>query len=293
VAAAFAAALALAVAGVVVSSRSGSSSAHHPSVARATFPPVTGTLGASLTRRRFRTGPAASAAQLAAVERLARYGLPLFCGGRSKRVVALTFDDGPGPYTGLAIRKLRENHLRATFFLVGKQISAYPGWARREKPVAVMGDHTLTHPFLPALGGAEMVEQIGGAKTLIEHATGERVVLFRPPYEGRTPAIDREAKALGLLEVLWNVDSGDSLGAEYAGIEHNVLAGLHPGSIILMHENHGQTIRALPRIFRALGEDHLRAVTVPELVEQDPPPLAQLRAGGHGCGVFKLAGNGA
>jgi hypothetical protein len=59
-----------------------------------------------------------------------------------------------------------------------------------------------------------------------------------------------------------------------------------------MHENRGQTIRALPRIFRALGEDHLRAVTVPELVEQDPPSLAQLRAGGHGCAQFRQAGNG-
>jgi peptidoglycan/xylan/chitin deacetylase (PgdA/CDA1 family) len=233
-----------------------------------------------------------STAQLAAVERLARYGLPLFCGGRSKRVVALTFDDGPGPYTGLAIRKLRENHIRATFFLVGKQIGAYPGWVRRERPVAAMGDHTLTHPFLPALGQAEMVEQIAGAKPLIEHAGGERVVLFRPPYEGRTPAIDHEARALGMLEVLWNVDSGDSLGAEYAGIEHNVLAGLHPGSIILMHENRGQTIRALPTIFAALGRDHLRAVTVPELVEEDPPSLVQLRAGGGGCGVVHGSGNG-
>jgi peptidoglycan/xylan/chitin deacetylase (PgdA/CDA1 family) len=295
---AFAAALALAVAGVVVASRSASPSASHPSGAGATPRAVVGALApnAALGTPRgvgsYSAGPAPSAAEIAAVERLVRYGLPLFCGARSKRVVALTFDDGPGPYTGLAIRKLRQNHLRATFFLVGKQIRAYPGGARREKPVAAMGDHSLTHPFLPALAQPEMVQEIAGAKTLIEHATREPVVLFRPPYEGRTPAIDSEAKALGMLEVLWNVDSGDSLGTEYAGIEHNVLAGLHPGSIILMHENRGQTIRALPTIFAALERDHLRAVTVPELVEQDRPSLTQLRAGGHGCGVSKQAGNG-
>jgi peptidoglycan/xylan/chitin deacetylase (PgdA/CDA1 family) len=203
-------------------------------------------------------GPAAargrrSEAQLGAVERLAAYGLPLFCGGRSKRMVALTFDDGPSPYTRLAIAKLRKHHLRVTFFLVGKQIRAFPGLARLEKPVGVVGDHTMTHPFLPALPRAEMVQEIAGAKALIEHVTAQPVVLFRPPYEGRTPAIDREVRALGMLEVLWNVDSGDSLGANYAGIERNVLAGLHPGSIILMHENHGQTIRALLTIFAALA----------------------------------------
>jgi peptidoglycan/xylan/chitin deacetylase (PgdA/CDA1 family) len=232
-------------------------------------------------------------AQLAAVERLVAYGMPLFCGGRSKRMVALTFDDGPGSYTRLAIAKLHKHHLRATFFLVGKQIRAFPGLAPLENRVGVVGDHTMTHPFLPALPRTEMVQEIAGAKALIEHVTARPVVLFRPPYEGRTPAIEREVRALGMLEVLWNVDSGDSLGARYAGIERNVLAGLHPGSIILMHENRGQTIRALLTIFAALARDHLHAVTIPELVEEDPPSLAQLRAGGRGCGVWLQAGNGA
>ena len=230
--------------------------------------------------------------QLAAVRRLASYGLPLFCGGRSKRMVALTFDDGPGPYTKLAIAKLRKAHLRATFFLVGKEVLAYPGLAQLEKPVAAVGDHTMTHPFLPALSPAAIVQQIAGAKTVIEQAADQPVVLFRPPYEGRTPAIDSQVRALGLFEVLWNVDSADSLGANYAGIERNVLAGLRPGSIILMHENRGQTIRALPVIFAALARDHLRAVTVPELVAEDPPSLPRLKAGERGCSVSLRSGSG-
>ncbi len=231
-------------------------------------------------------GPASrTQAELAAVGRVASYGLPLYCGGRSKKVVALTFDDGPGPYTRLAVAKLLKHHLRATFFLVGKEIRAYPGLAALENAVAAVGDHTLTHPYLPGLSQAEMVQQIAGNKVLIEHATGQHVVLFRPPYGAHTPAIDREVKQLGMLQVLWTVDSRDSLGANYAGIEHNVLAGLHPGSIILMHENHGQTIRAMLTIFAALERDHLRAVTIPELMEQDPPTPAQLRAGGLGCGA--------
>jgi peptidoglycan/xylan/chitin deacetylase (PgdA/CDA1 family) len=298
VASALAAALVLTVVGIVVSSRSGSPSPTHAGLAGATPRSLVGALAPFALLRahpaRARGGSAApSAAQLADVERLARYGLPLFCGGSSKRLVALTFDDGPGPYTHFAVRKLRQHHLRATFFLVGKQIRAQPGWPHRETRVAALGDHTLTHPFLPALAQPEMVEEIAGAKTLIERGGGERVVLFRPPYEGRSPAIDREAKVLGLLEVLWNVDSGDSEGAEHAGIERNVLAGLHPGSIILMHENRGQTIRALPTIFAALHRDHLRAVTIPELVAEDPPSLAQFRAGGRGCPVYQQTSNGA
>jgi peptidoglycan/xylan/chitin deacetylase (PgdA/CDA1 family) len=216
----------------------------------------------------------------------------LYCGGSSRPLVALTFDDGPGVYTHYAIAKLRKHHLRATFFLVGKEIRAWPGLAQREKPVAAFGDHTMTHPFLPALPRSAIVAEIADAKSLIARTTGEPVVLFRPPYEGRNAAIDSEVRALGMLEVLWNVDSADSLGANYAGIERNVIAGLHPGSIILMHENRGQTIRALRAIFDALRRRHLRAVSVPTLVAEDPPSLAQLRAGGHGCGVSLRAGNG-
>ncbi len=260
-------------------------SAHQarPSVSAAAAPPAH---GPRVTRG------ASQSAQLAAVTRLAAHGLPLFCGGRSKPLVALTFDDGPGPYTRLAIAKLRKHHLRATFFLVGKELRAFPGLAPLEPAVAAVGDHTLTHPFLPSLPQGEMVHEIAGAKALIERASAQRVVLFRPPYEGRTFEIDRAVRGLGMLQVLWNVDSRDSLGANYAAIERNVIAGLRPGSIILMHENHGQTIRALLNIFAALARTHLHAVTIPELVARDPPSLAQLRAGGHGCGVSPQTGQG-
>ena len=275
-------ALGLAVAALLLARGSGRSV--HRALAAAPVPAAVRPLALRRVAASSRPG------QLAAVKRLVAYGLPLFCGGHSKRMVALTFDDGPGPYTTLAIAKLRKQHLRATFFLVGKEVRAHPRLARLEKPVAALGDHTMTHPFLPALSHAAMVQEIAGAKTLIERAGGQAVVLFRPPYEGRTPAIDSEVRALGMLEVLWSVDSGDSLGANYAGIERNVLAGLRPGSIVLMHENRGQTIRALPTIFVALARDHLRAVTVPELVAGDPPSLAQLRAGGRGCDVRPRAG---
>jgi peptidoglycan/xylan/chitin deacetylase (PgdA/CDA1 family) len=235
----------------------------------------------------------AAAAELAAVRRLARLGLPVFCGGPTRRMVALTFDDGPGVYTQLAVKKLRQQHLLATFFLVGKEIRAFPRLVQTEEPVAAFGDHTMTHPFLPALASSTMAWEIGAARTLIERATGQQIVLFRPPYEGRTAAIDREVKSLGMLQVLWNVDSRDSFGVtNYLAIERNVIAGLRPGSIILMHENHGQTIRALPVIFAALAHRGLRAVTVPELLSQDPPSAAQLRRGLGGCPVSLASGNG-
>src|SRR5205807_10221654 len=127
--------------------------------------------------------------------------------------------------------------------------------------------------------------EIADAKRAIERSSGGPVFLFRPPYGARDAAIDRLVRGLGLLEVLWTVDSRDSLGANYAQIERNVIAGLHPGAIILMHENHGQTIRAMINIFAAIRRKGLRAVSVPQLLADDPPSAAQPRDGGLGCGV--------
>jgi peptidoglycan/xylan/chitin deacetylase (PgdA/CDA1 family) len=95
-----------------------------------------------------------------------------------------------------------------------------------------------------------------------------------------------------MVEILWTVDSADSLGADYAGIARNVIAGLHPGAIILMHENRGQTIRAMLPIFAALARRHLRTESVPQLLAEDPPSVAQLRAGGSGCGSHVRASGG-
>jgi peptidoglycan/xylan/chitin deacetylase (PgdA/CDA1 family) len=231
-------------------------------------------------------------AQQAAVAKLASYSLPVYCAGPHGHDLAFTFDDGPGPYTHYAITKLRQAGQTATFFAVGRSITNYPGWLQREERVATIGDHTMTHPVLPEMSATEIDQQISGAKSMIQRATGQTVQLFRPPYGSRNATVDGIAKQMGLLEIIWNVDSADSLGANYAGIIKNVEAGMHPGSIILMHENRGQTIRALTTILPVLKARGLHSVTLPALLASDPPSLQQLRAGGNGCGASVLHGSG-
>ncbi len=224
-------------------------------------------------------------ASSAEVRRLIALGRPIFCAGRAGDEVALTFDDGPGPYTRLVLAKLRKHHVRATFFVVGRNISLVPGATRREQAVGAVGDHTYTHPLLTSLPRAGAEREIVRTQVALEHASGAPVVLFRPPYGAHDAAIDGIARAHGLLEVLWSVDSADSLGADYLQIERNVIAGLHPGAIILMHENHGQTVRALLGIFAALARRHIRAVSVPQLLTDDPPSVAAVRSDGSDCDV--------
>ena len=226
------------------------------------------------------------------VRHLIALGKPIYCAGPHGDEVALTFDDGPGTYTRLAIAKLRKHHVKATFFIVGRNIEMLPAALREERALGSVGDHTYTHPLLTSLSTGEARAQIVRTKHAVERASGGPVFLFRPPYGGHDAAIDSIVRSNGLLEILWTVDSRDSLGADYAQIERNVIAGLAPGSIVLMHENRGQTIRAMLSIFAALQRKHLRAVSVPRLLRDDPPSDAQVRAGGLGCGAGVSAGRG-
>ena len=232
------------------------------------------------------------AAESQEVRRLIALGKPIYCAGHRGDELALTFDDGPGTYTGLAIRKLRKHRVKATFFIVGRNIPLLGGAIREERGLGAVGDHTFTHPLLTSLPPWLAESEIVRTQATVERASGGPVFLFRPPYGAHDAKIDVIAREHNLLEILWTVDSQDSLGASYAQIERNVIGGMRPGAIILMHENHGQTIRAMLNIFAALKRKHLKAVSVPKLLTDDPPSEAQVKAGGLGCGAGASAGTG-
>ncbi|HWE07726.1 MAG TPA: polysaccharide deacetylase family protein [Solirubrobacteraceae bacterium] len=225
-----------------------------------------------------------SPAGLENIKRLLALGLPIYCGGRQGNAVAFTFDDGPGVYTHYALRKLERAHARATFFVVGRSIRAWPGWLRREGRMAALGDHTMTHQDLVAMAPVQAFDEIYRARQVIQHDSGQRVELFRPPYGAHDRIVDTIVHRLGMLDIMWSVDSADSLGANYAGIIRNVTQGLRPGAIIEMHENRGQTIRALTRLLPELRRRHLHSVSVLSLLATDPPSPAQLHRGESGCG---------
>ncbi len=225
--------------------------------------------------------PGRRPSQLAA---LIGQGIPVYCGGLHGNKVALTFDDGPGAYTSLAIKILHRYRARATFFLVGRNLASWPGLPERELELGELGDHTWTHRDLAVMRQAEMSDELARTQKAIAGIAHRPIRLFRPPYGAHNSAVDAESQRLGMLEVLWSVDSADSAGLDYDGIQKLVLRRIRPGSIVLMHENRGQTIRALKfYVLPALRRRGLHPVTVPELLDEDPPTQAQLRAGWKGC----------
>jgi peptidoglycan/xylan/chitin deacetylase (PgdA/CDA1 family) len=210
-------------------------------------------------------------------------GLPLYCGGGRGRFLALTFDDGPGVYTRLAIQILQKARARATFFVVGRNLAGRRRLILAEERLGEVGDHTWTHRFLPALPPGAIRAELRRTQRAIGQ-TGQRVLFFRPPYGGRNAVVDATARSLNLAEALWSIDSRDSLGAGWRQIAANVIDNIRPGSIVLMHENRGQTIRALRYlILPALRARHFVTVTLTQLLQLDPPTQAQLDRGYRGC----------
>ena len=229
--------------------------------------------------------PAPASAIDAAIARLAQRGVPIYCGGPSKPFVALTFDDGPGPFTLGTMTILRSFGDTATFFLVGKELRAYPALLdvpRLERQMGAVGDHTWNHLYLPGLDVTRLQHEIADAEQAIAAASGGGPVrVFRPPYGARNATVDAYVRSLGMVEVIWTVDSGDSHGASASQVLANVVKGLRPGAIILLHENRGSTYSVLPQILQAIRERGLQTVTLPTLLALDPPTLTELQHPGY------------
>jgi peptidoglycan-N-acetylglucosamine deacetylase len=200
-------------------------------------------------------------------------------GGTRGKDVALTFDDGPGPYTPQVLSVLERFHVRATFFEIGKMLRYFGASTVREIADGdVIGDHTESHPAMAQLSAHDQREELFEQIARVEVLGAPRPDLFRPPYGSFDATTIKVLHAMHLLMVVWSIDTQDYLQPGVAVIVKRALEGVGPGSIILMHDGGGdraQTIAALPAVIRGLRARGLRLVTVPQLLIDDPPPAGQ------------------
>ena len=207
---------------------------------------------------------------------------PLFQVNRRCRCVALTFDDGPGPYTARIVATLRSLNAPATFFEIGRQVAPYRSLvARMAKWGFVIGDHTWNHPDLVFQSPSQINTQIASTSKAISRATGQPVVLMRPPYGAQNTRVRTLAGRQGMLSVLWSVDPRDWAMPGTQAIISGVVWKAYSGSIILLHDGggyRGETFAALAPIVRGLRASGLRVVTIPQMLEMGPPlPIPHAR----------------
>jgi peptidoglycan/xylan/chitin deacetylase (PgdA/CDA1 family) len=167
-----------------------------------------------------------------------------------RKVVALTFDDGPSEYTDRYLDVLRQKEVPGTFFEIGQEMPGREATMRRILAEGdEIGDHTENHVEYPGYA------QIADAADRIEEYTGFEPCLFRPPGGAANPSVISTAGSLGMKTITWDVDPRDWSLPGTSEIYSNIVDNAGPGSIILMHDGGGprdETLAALPEVIDTL-----------------------------------------
>ncbi len=193
--------------------------------------------------------------------------------------VALTFDDGPvEPYTTQILEILRQQEVKATFFVIGSNVQRSPELARSILQQGhVIGNHTQNHkPWLAFLPHS-YVNDILACQNTVWKLLGVSPALFRP-CNGVGVGIVRVIPQHRLTPVGWDVSSQDWRKSTPSDIIDRVLKAIKPGAIVLFHDGHipgkprsaAATVQALPALIEALKEANYSFVTVPELLGISP-----------------------
>ena len=184
---------------------------------------------------------------------------------KNKKVVALTFDDGPdGNTTPQALDNLAKYKIKATFFVQGKNIAGNEAILKRMQAEGhEVGNHSWNHPVLTKLSLEDAKKQITDTEDAIKNVLGKSSKLMRPPYGAISDDI---RNSLDLSFILWDVDSLDWKSKNEAAIFTEIQHQTSDGSIILLHDIHQPSVNSLPKVIEYLQEQGYSFVTVSELL---------------------------
>ncbi|WP_449241437.1 polysaccharide deacetylase family protein [Desulfoscipio gibsoniae] len=185
-------------------------------------------------------------------------------------MVAITFDDGPFPkMTEQYLAVLDKLNAKATFFMVGQRIKYYPELARQVvEQGSEIGSHSWQHAHLDQLTKDAIIKDLNDVADQVQDTVGRKISLLRPPYGGRSDNLLAAARQLGYKVIIWDVDPRDWEDPLPEKIVAGVLEQVKPGSIIVMHEGHPNTLQALPDLIQKLRERGLEPVLVSEMLNQ-------------------------
>jgi len=196
----------------------------------------------------------------------------------SLQAVALTFDDGPGESTPAVLEVLARHHAKATFFMVGEQVDAYPDYARAVAAAGhEIGNHTYHHANFctpDATPGESprdrLTREMDRARDAILNATGVEPTLARMPYACRSGWVERAVEKMGYTVVRWSVDGEDWARPGAAVLADYYLKHAEPGAVLLFHDgggkNRSQTVKALETLLTGLEKRGLRYVTIGQML---------------------------
>lgn len=183
------------------------------------------------------------------------------------KVIALTFDDGPGPHTAHLLDILDQYGAKATFFLIGSKVSSQANVVRSIQARGhQLGNHSWSHPELPKLPVDQIAGEVDRTNEAIKQVTGVTPAILRPPYGAVNGVVLEQLRLRGMSSILWSVDTRDWADRNSDIVCSRAVAGARPGAIILMHDIHQTSVGAVPCILSALKQQGYLFVTVQGLI---------------------------
>ena len=173
-----------------------------------------------------------------------------------QKVIALTFDDGPGPYTPQVLAVLQRYAVPATFFEIGNQVVQYPQYSKALTDAGYpVENHTWSHPDLATLSASQLAYQIDQTQAEIRSVTGQSPTCVRPPYNDWNATVLDQVAQRGLTTMSYSVDPRDWTLPGTQAIVAAVVGSAFPGAVVDLHDSGGprdQTVAALPQIITQL-----------------------------------------
>lgn len=184
---------------------------------------------------------------------------------KQRPMIALTFDDGPGEYTEELINCLVENNAKATFFMLGQNVEAYPEIAKELSDAGMeLGNHSYSHPDLVTIGADAAAQQVSNTDAALKAATGFEATVMRPPGGSFNDSVKA---AIDHPLIIWSIDTRDWATKSEDQTYQVVMDNAQDGSVVLMHDIHEWSVKAAIRMIPDLIAKGFKLVTVSELAE--------------------------
>jgi peptidoglycan/xylan/chitin deacetylase (PgdA/CDA1 family) len=209
---------------------------------------------------------------------------------RQAKCVALTFDDGPSPFTDRLLGVLSANGAKATFFLIGNKVARDPAAAKRIADAGMeIGSHTWEHPNMSTIAPDAIPRQLSAATSAIADAVGSAPKIYRPAGGLSNDAVRAEAGRQGLAEILWDVIPFDWINdSNLAATVYMLTTQIKPGSVVLLHDTYSSTVDLVYQFLPVLIANGYHMVTVSHLLgprqpgtsyggRENGPPVNEIR----------------
>ena len=192
----------------------------------------------------------------------------------TRKAVALTFDDGPSPYTDRLLDIFAQYGAKGTFLVMGERIEERASTLKRAADEGhEIGNHTFSHGPLNYMTDEETVRELTLTGDMIKEITGKDARFVRPPYGAFDDRVCERAKELSLSLLCWSLDTADWATEDPEKVFDAAAGKAEDGDIILFHDSQRSTVDAMEKLIPRLIGDGFELLTVPQLLERRNIPL--------------------